>query len=47
METIAAIATGQSRCAIGIIRLSGDDCFSVCDRVFRAAEMVMYGCGLR
>ena len=35
-DLIAAIATGQSRCAIGIIRLSGDDCFAVCDRVFRA-----------
>ena len=35
-EPIAAIATGQSRCAIGIVRLSGDGCFAVCDRVFRA-----------
>ena len=35
-EPIAAIATGQSRCAIGILRLSGDGCFAVCDKVFRA-----------
>ena len=35
-EPIAAIATGQSRCAIGIIRVSGDGCFAVCERVFRA-----------
>ena len=35
-EPIAAVATGQSRCAIGIIRVSGDGCFAVCERVFRA-----------
>ncbi|MBQ6207593.1 MAG: tRNA uridine-5-carboxymethylaminomethyl(34) synthesis GTPase MnmE, partial [Oscillospiraceae bacterium] len=35
-EPIAAIATGQSRCAIGIIRVSGDGCFAVCDKIFRA-----------
>ncbi|MBQ9492304.1 MAG: tRNA uridine-5-carboxymethylaminomethyl(34) synthesis GTPase MnmE [Oscillibacter sp.] len=35
-EPIAAIATGQNRCAIGILRLSGDGCFTVCDQVFRA-----------
>ena len=35
-EPIAAIATGQSRCAIGVIRVSGDGCFAVCDKIFRA-----------
>ncbi len=35
-EPIAAIATGRSRCAIGVIRISGDGCFAVCERVFRA-----------
>ena len=35
-EPTAAIATGQSRCAIGIIRVSGDGCFAVCDKIFRA-----------
>lgn len=33
-DTIAAIATGSGRCAIGIIRLSGDACFEICGRVF-------------
>ena len=35
-EPIAAIATGQSRCAIGVIRVSGDGCFDVCGKIFRA-----------
>ena len=35
METIAAISTGHTLSAVGILRVSGDDCFSVCDRVFR------------
>ena len=35
-EPIAAIATGQSRCAIGVIRVSGEGCFAVCDKIFRA-----------
>ncbi|MGN1001860.1 MAG: tRNA uridine-5-carboxymethylaminomethyl(34) synthesis GTPase MnmE [Oscillospiraceae bacterium] len=34
-DTIAAIATGNSLSAIGILRLSGDDVLSVIDRVFR------------
>ncbi len=38
MEPIAAIATGGNPTAIGIVRVSGDGCFSVCDRVFRAAN---------
>ena len=36
MDTIAAIATPQVPCAIGILRLSGPDTFAVLDRVFRA-----------
>ena len=35
METIAAISTGHTLSAVGILRVSGGDCFSVCDRVFR------------
>ena len=35
METIAAIATGNAKSAIGIIRLSGDEAISIADRVFR------------
>ena len=35
MDTIAAIATPQVPCAIGILRLSGSDTFAVLDKVFR------------
>ena len=35
MDTIAAIATPQTPCAIGILRLSGSDTFAILDRVFR------------
>lgn len=33
-HTIAAVSTGRQVSAIGIIRLSGDDCAAVADRVF-------------
>ncbi len=36
MDIIAAIATGHSPTAIGIVRVSGEGCFACCDRVFRA-----------
>ena len=38
MDPIAAIATGHSPTAIGIVRLSGEGSFACCDRVFRAAN---------
>ena len=38
MDIIAAIATGCSPTAIGIVRVSGEGCFSLCDKVFRAAN---------
>ena len=38
MDVIAAIATGHSPTAIGIVRVSGEGCFALCDRVFRAAN---------
>ena len=38
MDIIAAIATGHSPTAIGIVRVSGEGCFACCDRVFRAAN---------
>ena len=38
MDVIAAIATGHSPTAIGIIRVSGEGCFALCDQVFRAAN---------
>ena len=34
MDTIAAIATGSAAAAIGIVRISGEGCFTLCDRVF-------------
>ena len=38
MNVIAAIATGGAPTAIGIVRVSGPGCFSLCGRVFRAAN---------
>ena len=38
MDIIAAIATGHSPTAIGIIRVSGEGCCALCDQVFRAAN---------
>ena len=36
MDTIAAIAAGGAAPgAIGVVRVSGPDCFAVCGRVFR------------
>ena len=35
MDIIAAIATGHSPTAIGIVRVSGQGCSACCDRVFR------------
>ena len=37
-HTIAAIATGQSAAAIGIVRLSGEECFAVIDKIFTAMD---------
>ena len=38
MDVIAAIATGGAASAIGIVRVSGEGCAALCDRVFRAAN---------
>ncbi len=43
MDTIAAISTGNTISAIGILRVSGDGCFALCDRVFRAANGRLLG----
>ena len=37
MDVIAAIATGSAATAIGIVRVSGPGCFTLCDQVFRAS----------
>ena len=34
-KTIAAISTGQAPGGIGVIRVSGPEAFSICERVFR------------
>ena len=36
MDIIAAISTGTAATAIGIVRVSGEGCFALCDTVFRA-----------
>ena len=36
-DTIAAIATGMNTAGIGIIRISGDDSFSVVKSIFEKA----------
>lgn len=38
-DTIAAIATAQGVGAIGIIRVSGSDAFSICDKVFKGKSI--------
>lgn len=43
MEPIAAIATAGAASAIGIVRVSGDGCFSACDRVFRPGDRRPFG----
>lgn len=35
-DPIAAIASGGARSVFGVIRISGDGCFAICDQVFRA-----------
>lgn len=37
-DTIAAVATGSSVCAIGIVRISGENAISCVDSVFRPAD---------
>ncbi len=37
MDIIAAISTGTNPTAIGIVRISGEGCFALCDTVFRPA----------
>ena len=35
MDIIAAISTGNAATAIGVVRISGDGCFALCDQLFR------------
>ena len=37
-DTIAAVATGAQISAIGILRLSGPDCVSIADRLFKPSD---------
>ena len=34
MSTIVAISTAPGNAGIGIIRLSGEDCFKILDKIF-------------
>ena len=38
MDVIAAIATGTNPTAIGVVRVSGEGCFALCDQVFRTPK---------
>ena len=38
METIAAISTATGNGGIGIIRMSGDNCFSILEKIFRTSK---------
>ena len=39
MDIIAAIAAGgNAPSAIGVVRVSGEGCFTVCEQVFRTAK---------
>ena len=38
MDVIAAIATGGNPTAIGIVRVSGEGCFALCEKMFRAVN---------
>jgi len=42
MDIIAAISTGAAATAIGIVRVSGEGCFPLCDRVFRAINRKVF-----
>lgn len=44
-DTIAAIATGHSVAAIGIIRVSGDDAMLIADSVFRTKRLASLSAG--
>lgn len=38
MDVIAAISTANALSAIGIVRVSGEGCFNICDKVFQPAK---------
>ena len=41
-DVIAAVSTGRQVCAIGIIRLSGDGCIAVAERVFTPLSKLLH-----
>ena len=43
MDVIPAVAPGGNPTAIGIVRVSGEGCFALCDAVFRAANGRPFG----
>ena len=38
MDIIAAISTGNAATAIGVVRITGDGCFDLCDRLFHPLQ---------
>ena len=42
MDMIAAISTGTNPTAIGIVRVSGEGCFALCDKVFHPSNGQMF-----
>ena len=38
METIAAISTATGNGGIGIIRMSGENCFNILEKIFRTSK---------
>ena len=45
-DTIAAIATGMSNSGIGIVRISGEQAFSVIDSIFRNRAHLLWEQGV-
>ena len=39
-ETIAAISTGMTNSGIGIVRISGNDAFSIADRIYKGKRKI-------
>ena len=43
MNTIAAISTAMGAGGIGIIRMSGKECFDILDKIFEPAKSIRCG----
>lgn len=43
MSTIAAISTAQGQGGIGVIRVSGEQAFTIVDKIFKSVSGKNYG----